>query len=67
MIRWSVFAVVFAALGAAVVTATAVPTKTAKPPVDAKADEARQIVVVNALRKPEVGDPDRATDVKKQV
>lgn len=46
MIRWSVFAVVFAALGAAVVTATAVPTKTAKPPADAKADEARQIVVV---------------------
>jgi Skp family chaperone for outer membrane proteins len=51
MMRWSVFAAVaVAAVGAAFVTGAAVPTKTAKPPFDVKADgkpdEARQLVVV---------------------
>ena len=47
MVRWSVLAAVaVTVVGAAFVTATAVPARTAKPPADAKADEAKQLVVV---------------------
>ena len=50
MVRWSVLAAVaIAAVGAAFVTGAAVPAKTAKPPVDVKADakaDAKQLVVV---------------------
>jgi Skp family chaperone for outer membrane proteins len=45
MVRWSALAAV-AVVGAAFVTASAVPTKIAKPPADAKAEDARQVVVV---------------------
>ena len=47
MVRWSVLAAVaVAAIGTAVVTGAAVPAKTAKPPADGKADDARQVVVI---------------------